>query len=262
MNSTYQRPNLFQTAPAVTLLLAANIAVFVAGYLLPNGSERFIAAGGLWYPANGHFALWQVVTHMFLHGSVTHIFFNMFALVSFGRVLEWEWGTGRFLVFYFICGVGAGLTQLAVDWQAFSSLHSSLVAAGLAPSEISSLLATGGGELPSDPAVRTVLIQLYRIYASPMIGASGAIYGLLVAFGFLHPNAKLAVMFVPVPIAAKYFIPGLILLDLFSGVTGFSLFGAGIAHYAHVGGAAIGFLLMLVWRKRSQRATLQGHTFR
>jgi len=189
---------------------------------------------------------------MFLHGSPGHIFFNMFALVSFGAILEREWGASRFLLFYFVCGVGAALIQTGVNWQEFRDLHEHLVAAGLTPSVIGSLLTTGSGELPTDPAVKATLIDLYRVYASPMLGASGAIYGLLVAFGFLHPNAKLSLMFVPVPVAAKYFIPGLLLLDLFSGVTGFSLFGGSIAHFAHLGGALIGFLLMLLWRKRSR----------
>ncbi len=237
---------------AVLGLLIVNIAVFAAGFLLPNGRERLIATGALWYPANGHFGAWQVVSYMFLHGSLSHIFFNMFALVSFGTILEREWGAGRFLVFYFLCGVGAALVQLGINWYEFTGLHERLVAAGLTPSAISALLATGSGQLPSDPAVKAVLVELYGIYMSPMLGASGAIYGLLVAFGFLHPNAKLSLMFVPVPIAAKFFIPGLLLLDLFSGVTGFSLFGAGIAHFAHLGGAAIGFLLMLLWRNRGQ----------
>jgi membrane associated rhomboid family serine protease len=234
----------------VTVLLIVNIVAFAAGYLLPGGQEQLVDVGALWYPANEHFALWQLVSHMFLHASLSHIFFNMFALVSFGSILEREWGAGRFLLFYFLCGVGAGLVQTAVNWQEFASLHARLVAAGLTPSDLNAMLATGRGQLPTDPAVKAVLIELYQVYASPMLGASGAIYGLLVAFGFLHPNAKLALMFVPVPVAAKYFIPGLLLLDLFSGVTGFSLFGAGIAHYAHLGGAAIGFLLMLLWRHR------------
>ena len=232
-------------------LLMVNIAVFAAGYLLPQESDRLIAAGALWYPANGNFGLWQVVSYIFLHGSLGHIFFNMFALVSFGSVLEREWGTARFLIFYFLCGVGAGLIQTGINWQAFHGLHDGLVESGLTPSAITSLLEKGGGMLPADPATKARLVELYGIYATPMIGASGAIYGLLVAFGFLHPNAKLALMFVPFPIAAKFFIPGLLLLDLFSGVTGFSLFGASIAHFAHLGGAAIGFLLMLLWRSRS-----------
>ena len=248
-------------------LLIVNIVVFVAGYLLPNGSERLVTAGALWYPANGNFGLWQLVSYMFLHANLSHIFFNMFALVSFGSVLEREWGAARFLIFYFLCGVGAALIQTGINWQEFHGLHDRLVAAGMTPSAITSLLETGSGNLPSDPAVKASLVELYRIYAGPMLGASGAIYGLLVAFGFLHPNAKLALMFVPFPIAAKYFIPGLLLLDLFSGVTGFSIFGASIAHFAHLGGAAIGFLLMLLWRNRARGAVgstspIEGQTFR
>jgi membrane associated rhomboid family serine protease len=230
--------------------LLVNVLAFVAGYLLPNGHQRLIDLGALWYPANAHFGVWQVVTYMFLHGGFGHIFFNMFALFSFGMILEREWGLERFLIFYFVCGVGAGLVQLGINWYQFDGLHAQLVAAGLKPSAINALLAAGGGEIPTDAKVEKMLEELYGIYAAPMLGASGAIYGLLVAFGFLHPNVKLALMFVPVPVAAKYFIPGLLLLDLLSGVTGFSLFGAGIAHFAHLGGAAIGFLLMLLWRKR------------
>jgi len=239
---------------AVAGLLILNVVVFAAGYLLPHGQERLRDVGALWYPANGHFGLWQLVSYMFLHANLSHIFFNMFALVSFGSVLEREWGAARFLIFYFLCGVGAALIQTGINWQEFHGLHDRLVAAGLTPSAIASLLETGRGNLPSDPAVKALLVQLYRIYAAPMLGASGAIYGLLVAFGFLHPNAKLALMFVPVPIAAKFFIPGLLLLDLFSGVTGFSIFGTSIAHFAHLGGAAIGFLLMLLWRNRARGA--------
>jgi membrane associated rhomboid family serine protease len=231
-------------------LLILNIVVFAASYLLPNSSDGVFTVGALWYPANGSFELWQVVSYMFLHASVGHIFFNMFALVSFGSVLEREWGTVRFLVFYFLCGVGAGLIQTGVNWHEFHGLHDRLVESGLAPDAITSLLENGGGMMPAAPGTKAMLGELYRIYATPMVGASGAIYGLLVAFGFLHPNTKLALMFVPIPIAAKFFIPGMLLLDLFSGVTGFSLFGASIAHFAHLGGAAIGFLLMLLWRNR------------
>lgn len=161
-------------------------------------------------------------------------------------------GFGALFDFLFLCGIGAGLVQMGVNWQEFHGLQDRLVAAGLSPSTLASLLENGRGELPVDSATRALLVELYRIYAAPTIGASGAVYGLLVAFGFLHPNAKLAMMFIPVPIAAKFFIPGVLLLDLFSGVTGFSVFGANIAHFAHLGGAAIGFLLMLLWRNRSR----------
>ncbi len=237
-------------SPTVAGLLIINILVFAARFVLEGGSAPLVATWALWYPSHANFAPWQLVSHMFLHANLNHIFFNMLALYSFGSVLEREWGAVRFLIFYFLCGIGAGLIQTGVSWVEFANLHARLVTAGLKPTAIHSLLATGHGELPRDPAVKAVLVSLYRIYASPLLGASGAIYGLLVAFGFLHPNAKLSLMFVPVPIAAKFFIPCLLLLDLFSGVTGFSIFGASIAHFAHLGGAAIGFLLMLLWRSR------------
>lgn len=238
--------------PAVLALLIINIVAFAAGYLLPGGPEQLDALGALWYPANSHFGPWQIVSYMFLHGGFSHIFFNMFALVSFGTLLEREWGTGRFVLFYFLCGIGAALIQLGVNWQEYRTLYAHLTAGGLSPSAIDTMLASGRGELPASPTLRAELIALYGIYAGPMVGASGAIYGLLVAFGCMHPNAKLALMFIPVPVAAKYFIPGLLLLDLLSGLTGFSLFGGNIAHFAHLGGAAIGFLLMLLWRHRHQ----------
>ena len=248
--------------PAVAGLLIVNIILFVAGLLLPGGDEPLVTLGALWYPANAHFAPWQLVTHMFLHAGAGHIFFNMFALVSFGRILEREWGAPRFLLFYFLCGVGAGLVQTGVSWYEFNAFHERLVAAGLAPAAISELLTAGRGVLPTDPAVKAVLFDLYGVYASPMLGASGAIYGVLVAFGFLYPNAKLALMFVPVPVAAKYFIPGLLVLDLLAEVTGFSLLGASVAHFAHLGGALIGFLLMLLWRNRSANPTMADQPFR
>jgi membrane associated rhomboid family serine protease len=233
-------------------LLGVNIVLFALGFLLPSGHERLVGTGALWYPANSHFGAWQVVTYMFLHANLSHIFFNMFALYSFGQILEREWGAARFLIFYFLCGVGAGLIQLGTNWYEFNGLQERLVATGLTPSAISDMLVTGRGQLPSDPAAKAMLFELYGIYGRPTLGASGAVYGLLVAFGCLRPDAKLSLMFVPVPIAAKYFIPGLLLLDLLSGVTGFSLFGGSVAHFAHLGGAAIGFLLVLLWRHRGR----------
>jgi membrane associated rhomboid family serine protease len=240
-------------SPAVLGLVIANAAVFVAGLVMPQGSEWLVEHGAFWFTANPHFALWQAATYMFLHGGVGHIFFNMFALVSFGGLLERQWGTRRFLVFYFLCGVGAALVHNGVNAYHYGVLQERLIAQGLTPDAIRSLLATGSGTIPTGAEIKTTLVELYQIYAVPMLGASGAIYGVLVAFGLLYPNAKLALMFLPVPIAAKFFVPILLALDLLSGVTGFSLFGGGIAHFAHLGGALIGFILMLVWRRQAQR---------
>lgn len=236
---------------AVMVLLAMNIAVFIAELLLPKGEVSIAGFGALWYLDNPHFAAWQVVTYMFLHSGFSHIFLNMFALVSFGTILEREWGAMRFVIFYFLCGIGAGLVQLGVSWQQFNDLHAKLVAAGMTADDINTMLATGAAHLPPGAAVKQAAIDLYRIQIAPTVGASGAIYGLLVAFGCLYPNAKLALMFLPVPIAAKFFIPILLAIDLASGLTGFSIFGGSVAHFAHVGGAVIGFLLMLMWRRRS-----------
>jgi len=237
---------------AVGALLILNVLVFAAGFLIPHGRERLLEAGALWFPANSHFGPWQFVTYMFLHADFGHIFFNMFALASFGSILEREWGISRFLVFYFLCGIGAALVQAGINWYQFDEAHARLIAAGMTPTEIKSLLATGSGNVPDGPGVEAAAYKLYGIQAGPMLGASGAIYGILVAFGLLYPHARLAIMFIPVPVAAKFVIPIILLLDLFSGVTGFSIFGASIAHFAHLGGAAIGFLLMLLWRNQTR----------
>jgi membrane associated rhomboid family serine protease len=185
----------------------------------------------------------------------------MYGLAMFGTLLEGAWGTRRFLVFYFLCGIGAGLVHTGVNWAEYQGIHRQLTDAGLTPPAIEYMLKTGTYEGPPG-TLATRVEDLYKIYASPMLGASGAIYGILVAFGLLYPNAKLALLFIPVPVAAKYFIPVLIALDLFSGVTGFSLFGGGIAHFAHVGGALIGFLLMLYWRMQARRRVAAFEGFR
>jgi membrane associated rhomboid family serine protease len=245
-------------SPAVRGLLIANVVLFLAGLLLPGWDRRLVEWLAFWFPRNEHFAVWQVVTYMFMHGGMGHIFFNMFGLVSFGLLLEQQWGTRRFLVFYFICGIGAGLVHAGISWIEFQAIHNRLTAAGLTTSAIQTMLHTGQYSGPPDREINKAVVDLYRIYSGPMLGASGAIYGILVAFGLLYPNAKLAILFIPVPVAAKYVIPILLALDLFSGVTGFSLFGGGIAHFAHLGGALIGFLLMWHWRNQARRAAELG----
>ena len=187
---------------------------------------------------------------MFMHGGFMHILFNMYALWAFGSPLEQMWGRNKFLFFYFSAGIGAGLIYTAVNYFQFNSIYNDLISIGVGPEDIQNLLESGrynSAILEQIPEKK--LSGIYQIYNTPAVGASGAIYGVLVAFGMSFPNAKLALIFLPVPIAAKYFIPVLIGLDLFSGVTGFSIFGGGIAHFAHVGGAVIGFVMMKYWQK-------------
>ena len=194
----------FQTPPLVKNLIIINVLVYMATALLPVGNEiiRFCA---LWFGASpfGEFHSYQFVTYMFLHASVEHIFFNMFALWMFGRTLEYELGSKRFLIYYMVCGVGAALIQLATAYLT--------------------------GEMP---------IQL--------VGASGAVMGLLLAFGVMHPNAVIMLLIPPIPMKAKWFVVIYGVIELFLGWTGF---GGNVAHFAHVGGMLWGLLLLQWWKR-------------
>ena len=232
---------------AILSLIAVNAIFYVVTYLIPGMEDRMVNLFALYFPGNDKFAWWQLVTNMFMHGGFAHILFNMYALWAFGSPLEIMWGKQRFLLFYFLSGIGASVIYTLVNYYQFHNLYNEVVAMGVSAVDIDKFLqlANLNSSVVPEP-YKTNLLQLYWI---PAVGASGAIYGVLVAFGILFPNAKLALIFLPVPIPAKYFIPVLIALDLFSGITGFSIFGGGIAHFAHIGGAIIGFLLMWYWRK-------------
>ena len=185
-----------------------------------------------------------------MHGGVMHIVFNMYALWAFGGPIEQMLGQKRFIFFYFSAGIGAALLHTLVNYYNFQSGYNALLEAGMSMGNIEQLLKTGEYSTAVLNSVsKDTLQDLYMSYNTPAVGASGAIYGILVAFGMMFPNVELFLLFVPVPIKAKYFIPAIILLDLFSGVTGYSLFGGGIAHFAHVGGALFGFIMMWYWKK-------------
>ncbi len=237
---------------AVTGLIAVNVLLFVITFLLPGNEQRMNEWLALYFPMNELFQPWQFATHMFMHGGFAHILFNMFALFMFGTPLERIWGSQRFLVFFFLSGFGAGLIYTAINFYQFQALYDQLIGLGLSDKDIGLILDTGQTQSSLLSKIsREDLSEFFTLFHAHVVGASGAVYGILVAFGIMYPNAKLALIFLPVPVAAKYFIPALLLLDLFSGVTGFSLFGGGIAHFAHIGGAIIGFCLMLLWRKSS-----------
>ncbi len=245
---------------ATKILIGINVLVYVSvNVLLPN-LEDLWALLPLYFPENDLFRPWQFLTHMFMHGNTGHLFFNMFALFSFGSVLERIWGPKRFVLFYLVVGLGAGFIYTGVNQFEFRSTRQALMTEGLSAAQVDrvgesqDLQAFALQILRENPrALDSVepetIRDLFMTFYIPVVGASGAIYGILTAFGLLFPEAKLSLIFLPVPVAAKWFIPALLLLDLFSGVTGFSLFGGGIAHFAHLGGALIGFLLMLLWKK-------------
>jgi len=231
----------------VKVLLIINIIFFVGSQFLGDYAYKLFA---LWFFENENFEFWQVITHMFMHGGVMHIVFNMYALWAFGGPIEQMLGQKRFIFFYFSAGIGAALLHTLVNYYNFQSGYNALLEAGMSMGNIEQLLKTGEYSTAVLNSVsKDTLQDLYMSYNTPAVGASGAIYGILVAFGMMFPNVELFLLFVPVPIKAKYFIPAIILLDLFSGVTGYSLFGGGIAHFAHVGGALFGFIMMWYWKK-------------
>ncbi|MEE6185662.1 MULTISPECIES: rhomboid family intramembrane serine protease [Chitinophagaceae] len=210
MSDFYYRP-AEKFPPAIKNLIAINVVVWLAQVLFDsrfNLTDRI----GLWPVNSPFFHAWQIVTHMFAHAAsgpymFFHILFNMFTLWMFGRVLENLWGSKRFLIFYLLCGLGAAVTHLAMQY--FMGAH--------------------------DVAV----------------GASGAVFGVLVAFAMTFPNTELYIMFIPVPIKAKWAILGLVAIDLFGGISQVS--GDNIAHFAHLGGAITGFILLKIWNKTNRR---------
>lgn len=231
----------------VKVLLIINILFFVGTMTLGDNAYRLFS---LWFFKNENFGFWQFMTHMFMHGSFMHILFNMYALWAFGSPIEHRLGKNKFIFFYFSAGIGAAIIHTLVNYYKFQAGYSELLEAGLSSGAIEQILQTGQYSTAILNSVSKDLLQeFYMSFNTPAVGASGAIYGVLVAFGMLFPNVELFLLFVPVPIKAKYFIPGLIAIDLFSGFTGYSLFGGGIAHFAHVGGALFGFIMMWYWKK-------------
>lgn len=182
--------------PAVKHLLVINVLFFIALFT-PGIGDYLFRYGALWPVESPYFEPWQLISYMFLHGGLGHIFFNLFALWIFGQSIENFWGTKRFTIYYFLTGIGAAVLHMVIG---------------------------GGG--------------------APTIGASGAVFGILLAFGMMFPNRYIILLIPPIPIKAKYFVAIFGAIELFYGVTGTS---SGIAHFAHLGGMVVGFLLIRFW---------------
>jgi membrane associated rhomboid family serine protease len=207
--SYFQNNNFLNAiAPVTKNLLIINFIVWIACRLTPGVPSSVTLWFGLQSFGTGGFAPYQLITYMFTHEEFSHIFFNMFALFMFGSVIERAWGTKRYLIYYLVTGIGAGLVQLLV-WH------------------------------------------IMGIQFGITIGASGAVFGLLLAFGMLFPNAPLFLMFIPIPIKAKYMVIGYGLIEFFFGV--FNRSGDNVAHFAHLGGMLFGIILILYWRKKENR---------
>lgn len=196
---------------------------------------------GLYYPASESFIPSQLVTHMFMHGNIGHIASNMIMLWFLGSAMENYWGSQRFLIYYMLTGLGASALQTAVNAYEYYSL-----AASVSPENLEVLLTEGRDLLaPGHFFKDAAMMEVYRFLNTPMVGASGAVFGVLLAFGMTFPNQMIYLNFF-FPIKAKYFVIGYGLLELYNG---FSTSDSGIAHFAHLGGMLFGFLLIRRWRK-------------
>ncbi len=230
----------------IKALIIVNVIFYVGTMVLGETSYRLFS---LFYFENPNFQFWQPLTHMFMHGGIMHIVFNMYALWAFGSPLEQNWGRNKFLFFYFSAGFGAALIHTLVNYYQVSSAADVLLNAGMTQADITNLLTTGQYNAGILNSVSMETIQsAYNSFNTPAVGASGAIYGILVAFGLMYPNSELMLMFLPVPIKAKYFIPLLLIGDLIFGISGA---GTGVAHFAHIGGALFGFIMAYYWKKNS-----------
>ncbi len=233
---------------AIKHLIIINVILFIVPQFLNLDLSQFFA---LYFPENEHFGFWQYFTHIFMHGSFMHIAFNMYALWAFGTPLEQMWGRNKFIFFYFSAGLGAGAIYTLVNYYQFNGFYEELLSSGLSASNIQNILETGRYNENIITLTNREMSEFYSLYHTPAVGASGAVYGILVAFGMMFPDAKLALIFFPVPIAAKYFIPIMLLGDLFLGVTKYSV--GNVAHFAHIGGALIGFVIVWYWRQNQFR---------
>ena len=230
----------------VKQLIIINVLFFLGSMSLGNAAYDLLA---LHYPQNPKFAPWQVVTHMFMHGSINHILFNMFGLWMFGGTLAQMWGRNKFLFFYLSTGLGAAALQLGINYFQIGTVVEQLVEAGYSATALTETLQSGQYNTAwANVISQTELSQLLTSFNMSMVGASGALYGILVAFAFLFPNTELMIIFLPIPIKAKYFVPILLASDLFFGFSSYSL--GPIAHFAHLGGAVTGYIMMWYWKKQ------------
>lgn len=234
--------NLFRnTPPVVKNLLIINVLFYLGTVLLEQQGVNITGYLGLHYFESNQFYPHQLITYMFMHGSIMHIFFNMFAVWMFGRVLEQVWGPKRFLIYYMATGIGAGIIQLIVAYIRLISVRDLI-----SPEEFDYIVNNGYEILQNrqnftDPiaAQANILINIGTV------GASGAVFGILLAFGMLFPNTELMLLFPPIPIKAKWFVIFYGIFELYAGFANNP--NDNVAHFAHLGGMLFGFILIKYW---------------
>lgn len=240
-NDGYGRSGFLSNAPvAVRNIIIVNIVIFIATLFK---EAMMVEKFALWFPLSPFFEWWQPATHLFMHGGFFHLFFNMYTLFIFGSVLERVWGPKKFLIFYFVTGLGAAAVHMAVQWYEYTS---ALQAIGLSADE-ASFAASGIADHLREGA--TFVPKWSVVLFTPTVGASGAIYGVLMGYAMLYPNSLMRLIFPPVTLKAKWFVLIFAGLELLLGM---SLPGSSIAHFAHLGGLIFGFFLILYWKKTRQ----------
>jgi membrane associated rhomboid family serine protease len=230
----------FGLPPVVKNIIMINVLMLLATY----AAEKVFGVDlnsllGLYFPKSEQFMPLQIVTHMFMHGGFWHLLFNMYALYIFGQVLENVWGPKRFFIYYIICGLGAALTHEVVIAFQYNHLVNSI-----SPENMQIFL-NNGTEFLNNGDMSSIQ-SLYNLLNTPTVGASGAIFGVLLAFGVLFPNTQLMLLLPPIPIKAKYLVIGYGAIELYMAVT---QPGSNIAHAAHLGGMLFGYILIKYWRK-------------
>jgi membrane associated rhomboid family serine protease len=260
--------------PVVKNIIIINVVLFVATLLFGSDPDGFMMRHLALHPIRSPlFEPHQIVTHIFMHGSLMHIFFNMFAVFMFGRILEQLWGSKKLLIFYTITGLGAAVVHLTVNYFQINHIMSLAQQFNDSPSytlfdQIVTKYLPGNpsqwlldfkqnwfykpDDVTSIPQAKQIIQEVINANLMiPTIGASGAVFGLLIAFAMMFPDVELMLIFLPIPIKAKYFVPFYALAELFFGVAGFK--GDNIAHFAHLGGALFGFILVKLWKNNQFR---------
>jgi membrane associated rhomboid family serine protease len=231
--------------PVVKNLIIINVVMLILTELLKISGINLNGILGLYFPKSEFFRSWQVATHMFMHGGFVHLLFNMFALWMFGRVLEQVWGPKRFLLYYLVTGLGAAFFFELVQWIQYNKVMDIL-----SPEQLQLVYDTGADAISQGRNFADAdMGTLNSILNIPVVGASGAVFGVLLAFGMLFPNTQLMLIFPPIPIKAKYVVIGYAAIELYLAITSP---GSGIAHTAHLGGMIFGYLLIRYWRKTTK----------
>lgn len=269
MNDYYRPGGFSMMPPAVKNLLIINVLFFAATWILQGRGIDLNQILGLSWVESETFRPWQFITYMFMHADPMHLFFNMFALWMFGYLIENFWGAKRFLTFYFVTGIGAALVQLGINWFEFNQLKDVLDIYASNPNiadfkdivqshfasrenvDMANNLLRQWSMRPDDTVFIGQSLEQLRIMMEwrmsiPMVGASGAVFGILLAFGMMFPNQRIYIYFL-FPIKAKYFVILYGALEFFFGISGAQ---SGVAHFAHLGGMLFGFLLIMYWRNK------------